>query len=107
MRVEFYKKTLSKVVNTASFFPSNLIGWVNLIGTEDNLPANWPGGRFAVATVYGTMFAWFVDGLSIPYEDIDPGEGQLHVNVLNQSGTAKSDGTAGYLYLRVGTVQAS
>jgi hypothetical protein len=53
------------------------------------------------------MFAWFVDGLSIPYEDIDPGEGQLHVNVLNQSGTVKNEGDDGYLYLRVGTVQAS
>ncbi len=107
MRVEFHKKTLSKVVNTASYFPPALIGWVNLLGSDDNLPANWPGGRFAVATTYGTMFVWFLDGLSIPYEDIDPGDGQLHVNVVNQSGTAKSAGTAGYLYLRVGTVQAS
>lgn len=107
MRVEFSKRTLSKVVNTASFFPSSLIGWVNLVGSGDSIPANWPGGRFAVATTYGTMFAWFLDGLSIPYEDIDPGAGQLHVNVVNQSGTAKSAGTAGYLYLRVGTVQAS
>jgi hypothetical protein len=106
MRLEFHKKTLSKVVNTASFFPSNLIGWINLVGLDDNLPANWPGGRFAVATAYGTMFAWFVDGLSIPYEDAD-GNGLLHTNVVNQSGTAKSAGTAGYLYLRVGTVQAS
>jgi hypothetical protein len=106
MRVEFLKRTQSRVVNTASFFPTNLIGWVNLIGTDDNLPANWPGGRFAVATTYGTAFAWFVDGLSIPYEDAD-GVGQLHVNVVNQSGTAKSAGTAGYLYLRVGTVKAS
>jgi hypothetical protein len=107
MRVEFSKRTHSKVINTASFFPSSLIGWVNLLGSEDNLPGNWPGNRFAVATAYGTMFAWFVDGLSIPYEDIDPGNGQLHVNVVNQSATAKSAGTAGYLYLRVGTVQAS
>ncbi len=107
MRVEFYKRTLSKTVNTASYFPPSLIGWVNLIGSSDNLPANWPGGRFAVATTYGTMFAWFLDGLSIPYEDIDPGTGQLHINVLNQSATAKAAGSAGYLYLRVGTVQAS
>jgi len=105
-RVEFHKRTLSKTVNTATYFPPNLIGYVNLLGTTDNLPASWPGGRFAVATAYGTMFAWFVDGLSIPYEDAD-GLGQLHVNLLNQSATAKSTGTAGYLYLRVGTVQAS
>lgn len=107
MRLEFHKRTLSKTVNTASFFPPSLIGWINLLGSEDNLPSNWPGGRFAVATAYGTMFAWFVDGLSIPYEDIDPGAGQLHVNVVNQSATAKAAGAAGYLYLRVGTVQAS
>ena len=106
-RVEFYKKTYSKVVNTASFFPSNLIGWVNLLGSTDNLPASWPAGHFAVATSYGTMFAWFLGGLSIPYEDRDPGNGELHINVVNQSATAKSAGTAGYLYLRVGTVQAS
>ena len=106
-RVEFHKKTLSKTVNTASYFPSNLIGWVNLLGTTAALPATWPAGAYAVATAYGTMFAWFLGGLSIPYEDRDPGNGQLHINVLNQSATAKSAGTAGYLYLRVGTVQAS
>ena len=106
-RVEFHKKTYSKRVNTASYFPPALIGYVNLIGSTDSLPSNWPGGRFAVATIYGTMFSWFVDGQSIPYEDIDPGEGQLHVNMVNQSGTAKSAGAAGYLWLRVGTVQAS
>ena len=107
MRVEFHKKTLSKVVNTATYFPPALIGYVNLIGSTDNLPSNWPGGRFAVATIYGTVYSWFIDGLSIPYEDIDPGTGQLHVNVVNQSGTAKAAGAAGYLWLRVGTVQAS
>ena len=107
MRVEFHKRTYSKTVNTASFFPPALIGYVNLIGSTDNLPSNWPGGRFAVATQYGTVFSWFLDGLSIPYEDIDPGNGQLHVNLVNQSGTAKSAGAAGYLWLRVGTVQAS
>ena len=106
-RLEFHKKTLSRTVNTASYFPPNLIGWINLLGTTDNLPASWPGGRFAVATAYGTMFAWFLDGLSIPYEDRDPGTGQLHVNLVNQSATAKSAGSAGYVYLRVGTVQAS
>ncbi len=106
-RIEFHKKTLSKTVNTASYYPPNLIGWVNLLGTTDNLPASWPGGRFAVATTYGTMYAWFLDGLSIPYEDRDPGTGQLHINVLNQSGTDKNEGDDGYLYLRVGTVQAS
>ena len=105
-RVEFHKRTLSKTVNTATYFPPNLIGWINLLGTTDNLPASWPGGRFAVATTYGTMYAWFLDGLSIPYEDAD-GNGQLHVNMLNQSGTAKNEGADGYLYLRVGTVQAS
>lgn len=107
MRVEFYKKTQSKVVNTASYFPSSLIGWVDLVGSTDSIGATWPAGHFAVATAFGTMFAWFLPGLSIPYEDIDPGTGQMHVNVVNQSGTAKSAGTAGYLYLRVGTVQAS
>jgi len=107
LRVEFHKKTYSKTVNTATYFPPNLIGWVNLLGTTDALPASWPAGLFAVATSYGTMFAWFLSGLSIPYEDRDPGTGQLHINVLNQSATAKSSGTAGYLYLRVGTVQAS
>ena len=106
MRVEFYKKTLSKVVNTASYFPSNLIGWVNLVGSSDNLPANWTGAGVATATTFGTMFAWFLGGLSIPYEDRDPGNGELHVNVVNQSGTAKDAGTAGYLFLRVGTVNS-
>ena len=106
MRVEFYKKTYSRVVNTASYFPTNLIGWVNLVGTSDALPANWTGAGVATATTYGTMFAWYLGGLSIPYEDRD-GTGQVHVNVVNQSGTAKSAGQAGYLYLRVGTVQAS
>ena len=106
MRVEFYKKTLTKVVNTASYFPSNLIGWVNLVGSGDNLPANWTGAGVATATTFGTMFAWFLGGLSIPYEDRDPGNGELHVNVVNQSGTAKDAGTAGYLFLRGGTVNS-
>jgi hypothetical protein len=105
-RVEFYKKTYSSVINTASYFPSNLIGFVNLLGSSDNLPSSWPAGHFAVATTYGTMFVWFLQGLSIPYEDRD-GVGQLHVNLVNQSGTAKSTGTAGYLWLRVGTVNAA
>lgn len=106
-RLEFHKKSYSNVLNTASFFPPNLIGWVNLLGSTDNAPASWPSGAFAVATTYGTHFAWFLSGLSIPYEDRHPGTGQLHVNLVNQSGTAKNAGAAGYVYLRVGTVQAS
>ena len=63
----FHKKTLSKTINTASYYPPNLIGWVNLLGSTDALPASWPAGHFAVATSYGTMFAWFLGCLSIPY----------------------------------------
>lgn len=100
MRVEFHKKSYGTVVNTASFFPSNLIGWVNLVNAGPDTQ------EAAVATLYGTMFAWFVNGLSIPYEDAD-GNGLLHTNVVNMSDTAKSAGSAGYLFLRVGTVFAS
>lgn len=106
-RLEFYRRTQSKVVNTASFFPSSLIGWVDLLDSNSGVPANWPAGRFAVATTYGTMFAWFLEGITIPYEDLDPGTGQLHINYVNLSDAAKSAGTAGYLNIQVGTINAS
>lgn len=105
-RVEFHRKTLSNVVNTASYFPSNLIGWTYVQDTGGALPANWTGAGVANATPYGTMFASFISGLNIPYEDAD-GNGQVHVNVVNLAGQAKSAGTAGYLYLSVGTIAAS
>ena len=105
-RLEFYRKTYSKVVNTASYFPPSLIGWVDLLDTNSGVPSNWPAGRFAVATTYGTFFAWFLEGITIPYEDLDPGTGQLHINWVNLSDTAKTAGT-GTLNIQVGTVNAS
>jgi len=105
-RVEFYKKTYSKVINTASYFPSNLLGWIYVQDTAGALPANWTGAGVSNATAYGTMYASYISGLNIPYEDRD-GTGQIHVNIVNLAGQAKSAGSAGYLHIAVGTIAAS
>ena len=105
-RVEFYGKSYS--VHTASSYPdpSQLIGWSDHLRSNDNIPANWTGIHTTTATTFGTLFASFIGGLNIPYEDRQ-GVGRLHVNLLNTSATAKSAGDVGLVHLRVGVVYAS
>ena len=105
-RVEFWGKSYS--VHTASSYgdPSQLIGWSDHLDSTDNIPANWTGIHTTTATRFGTMYASFITGLNIPYEDRQ-GTGRLHINLVNQGTAAKSAGDVGLIHLRVGVVHAS
>ena len=91
-RVEVYGKSLPVATLAAS--PES---WVPLLTTS------YIGSD---ATAYGTLYAYYTQGLKVPYEDMQ-GRGELHVNVLNQDGTAKSAGSAGFVHLLIGTISAA
>lgn len=108
-RVEFYARRVSATRgSSASAYanPSQLLGYVNCLGSLTALPANWTGFGTTTATGYGTLFAYFLGGLSIPYMDRD-GLGELHCNLLNLDGTAKLPGDTGIVHLTVGVIAAS
>ena len=91
-RVEVYGKSLP--VATRSDSPET---WAPLL-TASYLTTD--------ATPYGTLFAYFTQGLKVPYEDMQ-GRGELHINLLNQDGTAKAAGSAGFVHILVGTIAAA
>ena len=105
-QVQFHSKSYS--LHSASSYPnpSNLIGWSNHLSTAQNIPANWTGAATTTATTYGTMYASYVSGLNIPYEDLQ-GVGRLHVNLVNRGATGKTAGDVGIVHLRVGVIYAS
>ena len=105
-QVQFHSKSYS--LHTASSYPnpSNLIGWSNHLSTVHPILANWTGAATTTATAYGTLYASYISGLNIPYEDRQ-GTGRLHVNLVNQGPTLKSAGDVGILHLRVGVIYAS
>ncbi len=91
-RVEVYGKSLPVATRNSS--PET---WVPLY-TASFLQSD--------ATQYGTLFAYYTHGIKVPYEDME-GKGELHVNILNADGTAKSAGSAGFVHLLVGTTSAT
>ena len=101
-RVEFWDKTIAIATGT------NLNNW-GLLGVVDlyRTPAvAQTGAIYATSYVTGTLYTMIAENLDIPYEDRE-GKGQLHVGLLNLSGTAKSAGDVGAVHLRVGTIAAS
>ena len=101
-RVEFWNKTIA-IATGESLNNWGLLGVVDLYRTP---PVAQTGAIYATSYVTGTLYAMIVENLDIPYEDRE-GKGQLHVGLLNLSGTAKSAGDLGAVHLRVGTIAAS
>lgn len=99
-RVEFYEKSLP--LATASINANGLLGAVNMVAPGGAQPSAY----FATGYQVATLFVYLAEQLDIPYHD-KSGQGQLHVNLVNVSGTAKSANSAGAVHLRVGTIAAS
>jgi hypothetical protein len=81
------------------------------VATRPNSPETWApllttSYLASDATAYGTLYAYYTHGLKVPYEDME-GKGELHVNLVNADGTAKSAGSAGFAHLLVGTISAA
>lgn len=99
-RVEFWEKSVP--LATRSLNAHGLLGAVNMVAPGGAQPTAY----FATAYQVATLFVYIAEQLDIPYHD-KSGQGQLHVNLVNISGTAKSAGDVGALHLRVGTIAAS
>lgn len=102
-RVDFYDRSVPVATAPANMNLQGLIGSVALTPPGGAQPSS---SYFATAYKIGTLFAYFAEGLDIPVID-KTGKGQLHVNLVNISATAKSAGDVGAVQLRVGTVFAS
>ena len=99
-RVEFWEKSVP--LATLSLNTHGLLGAVNMVAPGGVQPSAY----FATGYQVATLFAYIAEQLDIPYHD-KSGQGQLHVNLVNISGTAKSANSAGAVHLRVGTIAAS
>jgi hypothetical protein len=105
-RVDFYDRTLPQATvygplqSTGNL--NGLLGSVNMVAPGGTQPSAY----YATGYKIGTLFAYVAEGLDIPVIDMTA-RGQLHVNLVNISGTAKSAGDVGALHLRVGTINAS
>ena len=102
-RVEFHGRSLAPPKPT--YTASGYLGTNSLQG--------YVGFTNNAATAYGTCYLYYTHGLKIPYEDQD-GEGELHLNLLNQSApnqvvgrSTKFAGDVVAVFIHVGTIDAS